>query len=178
MSRGEPWHFAQMGRLLERADKTSRILDVKYFILLPSVSDVGTPLDAIQWSALLKSASALEMYRQRHGRISPDEVVSFLILDDEFPRALRFCLRGAEESLHAITGTAPTSFRNQAERRLGQLRSELDYAQVGDIIDHGLHEFIDAFQIKLNQVGEAIHTTFFAQRPLVGHGAVRQGVNQ
>jgi uncharacterized alpha-E superfamily protein len=51
MSRGEAWHFAQMGRLLERADKTSRILDVKYFILLPDVEDVGTPLDSIQWSA-------------------------------------------------------------------------------------------------------------------------------
>src|SRR5215475_1541691 len=148
MSRGEAWHFAQMGRLLERADKTSRILDVKYYILLPSVADVGTPLDAIQWSALLKSASALEMYRKRHGQITPPEVVEFLTLDAEFPRALRFCLRGAEESLHAITGTAATTYRNQAERRLGQLRSELDYAQITDIIDQGLHEFIDSFQKK------------------------------
>ena len=160
MSRGEAWHFAQLGRLLERADKTSRILDVKYYILLPTVTDVGTPLDAIQWSALLKSASALEMYRKRHGHITPEEVAAFLILDAEFPRALRFCLRGAEESLHAITGTAPGTYRNQAERRLGQLRSELDYAQIGDIIDHGLHEFIDQFQRKLNLAGEAIQCHF------------------
>src|SRR5215475_7541773 len=148
MSRGEAWHFAQLGRLLERADKTSRILDVKYYILLPSVTDVGTPLDAIQWSALLKSASALEMYRKRHGQITPSDVAEFLILDAEFPRALRYCVRGAEESLHAITGTAPATYRNQAERRLGQLRSELDYAQITDIIDQGLHEFIDSFQKK------------------------------
>ncbi|HEY2760328.1 MAG TPA: alpha-E domain-containing protein [Pirellulales bacterium] len=168
MSRGEAWHFAQLGRLLERADKTSRILDVKYYILLPTVTDVGTPLDAIQWSALLKSASALEMYRKRHGHITPEEVAAFLILDAEFPRALRFCLRGAEESLHAVTGTAPGTFRNQAERRLGQLRSELDYAQIGDIIEHGLHEFIDQFQRKLNLAGEAIQATFFARRPLAG----------
>ncbi len=93
MSRGEAWHFAQMGRLLERADKTSRIFDVKYYILLPSVADVGTPLDSVQWSALLKSASALEMYRKCHGQIMPDAVAEFLILDAEFPRALRFCLR-------------------------------------------------------------------------------------
>lgn len=178
MSRGEAWHFAQMGRLLERADKTSRILDVKYYILLPSVADVGTPLDAIQWSALLKSASALEMYRKRHGRITPDEVAEFLILDAEFPRALRFCLRGAEESLHAVTGTDPGAFRNQAERRLGQLRSELDYAQIGDIIEHGLHEFVDSFQKKLNLVGEAVQATFFAQRPLASAASSRQGVAQ
>jgi len=178
MSRGEAWHFAQMGRLLERADKTSRILDVKYYILLPSVADVGTPLDAIQWSALLKSASALEMYRKRHGRITPDEVTEFLILDAEFPRALRFCLRGTEESLHAVTGTDPGTFRNQAERRLGQLRSELDYAQIGDIIETGLHEFIDSFQRKLNLVGEAVQATFFAQRPLASTHSSRQGVAQ
>jgi len=189
MSRGEAWHFAQMGRLLERADKTSRILDVKYYILLPSVADIGTPLDAIQWSALLKSASALEMYRKRHGRITPDEVAEFLILDAEFPRALRFCLRGTEESLYAVTGTDrslanPTrqrsqgTFRNQAERRLGQLRSELDYAQISDIIEHGLHEFIDSFQRKLNLVGEAVQATFFAQRPLAGDGTSRHATFQ
>jgi len=178
MSRGEAWHFAQMGRLLERADKTSRILDVKYYILLPSVADVGTPLDAIQWSALLKSASALEMYRKRHGRITPDEVAEFLILDAEFPRALRFCLRGTEESLHAVTGTEPGTFRNQAERRLGQLRSELDYAQIGDIIEHGLHEFVDHFQRKLNLVGDAVQATFFAQRPLAGSSTSRQAIAQ
>jgi uncharacterized alpha-E superfamily protein len=177
MSRGEAWHFAQMGRLLERGDKTSRILDVKYFILLPSVADVGTPLDSIQWSALLKSASALEMYRRRHGRITPEEVIEFLILDAQFPRAMRYCLRGAEDSLHAITGTPTGTFRNQAERRLGQLRSELDYAQVVDIVEHGLHEFIDAFQRKLNLVGDSIQDTFFAQRTLPAT-TTRQGSTQ
>ena len=65
MSHGEGWHFARLGRLLERADKTSRILDVKYFILLPALTDVGTPFDDIQWAAVLKSASAFEMYRKR-----------------------------------------------------------------------------------------------------------------
>src|SRR6476620_4984610 len=70
MTHGEAWHFCQLGRMLERADKTSRLLDVKYFILLPKVADVGTPFDDIQWLALLRSASALEMYRQRNGRIS------------------------------------------------------------------------------------------------------------
>ncbi|HCV25565.1 MAG TPA: hypothetical protein DGN59_19075, partial [Candidatus Latescibacteria bacterium] len=88
MSHGEAWHFGRIGAMLERADKTSRILDVKYFILLPQVQDVGTPYDNIQWSALLKSASAFEMYRKKYGRIEPRDVAAFLILDPEFPRSI------------------------------------------------------------------------------------------
>ncbi len=166
MSHGEAWHFARMGRLLERADKTSRILDVKYYVLLPAVDEVGTPLDTVQWSALLESASALEMYRKRFGRILPADVADFLILDREFPRAIHFCLIKSEESLLAITGGERGRFRTPAEKRLGRLRSELDYTQITEIIEQGLHEFIDSFQIELNQVGEAIHQTFFALRPV------------
>ena len=85
MTHGEPWHFRQLGRELERADKTSRILDVKYFILLRSVSDVGTAFDDVQWAAVLRSTSSFEMYRKRHGRILPKKVVEFLVLDRNFP---------------------------------------------------------------------------------------------
>ncbi|REK07441.1 MAG: alpha-E domain-containing protein [Planctomycetota bacterium] len=166
MSHGEAWHFARMGRLLERADKTSRILDVKYYVLLPTVDEVGTPLDTVQWSALLESASALEMYRKRFGRIMPTHVADFLILDREFPRAMHFCLIKAEDSLLAITGVQKGHFHSTAEKRLGRLRSQLDYTQIGEIIEQGMHEFIDAFQVQLNLVGEAIHETFFAMRPV------------
>ncbi|GIX47504.1 MAG: hypothetical protein KatS3mg131_1715 [Candidatus Tectimicrobiota bacterium] len=166
MTHGEAWHFSRLGRMLERADKTSRLLDVKYFILLPSVADVGTPFDDIQWAAVLKSASALEMYRKRHGRLRPDRIAEFLILDREFPRAIHHCLVKAQESLHAISGSPPGTFSNAAERRLGRLRAELDYAQIQDIIAGGLHEFLDALQARLNGVGDAIFETFFALRPL------------
>src|SRR5262245_20433124 len=81
MSHGEGWHFCRLGRLLERADKASRILDVKYFILLPAVTDVGTPFDDIQWAAVLRSTSALEMYRKRHHHLTPEQIVDFLLLD-------------------------------------------------------------------------------------------------
>jgi uncharacterized alpha-E superfamily protein len=166
MTHGEAWHFCQLGRMIERADKTSRILDVKYFILLPTPTDVGTPYDDIQWLALLRSASALEMYRQRHGRISPVDVVKFLVLDKEFPRAVLHCLTRANESLHAISGTAVGSFSNLAEQRLGQLRAELAYTQAEEVIAGGLHEFIDDFQRRLNFVGDAVFESFFAKRPL------------
>jgi uncharacterized alpha-E superfamily protein len=171
MTHGEAWHFCQLGRMLERADKTSRILDVKYFILLPRPADVGTPFDDVQWSALLRSASALEMYRQRHGRISPVNVVKFLVIDREFPRAVLYCLTRANESLHAISGTHTGSFCNPAEQRLGQLRAELAYTQAEEVIAGGLHEFVDDLQGRLNLVGDAIHDCFFAMRPLEVVGA-------
>jgi uncharacterized alpha-E superfamily protein len=167
MSHGEGWHFSRLAQLLERADQTSRMLDVKYYILLPAPQDVGTPLDDIQWAAVLRSASAFEMYRKRHGRIAPDRVVEFLLLDREFPRAAHHCLIKADESLHAISGTPSGTFRNPAEQRLGQLRAELAYAHVGDIISSGLHEFLDALQTKLNSVGDGIVDTFFAIRPVM-----------
>lgn len=172
MTHGEAWHFCQMGRMLERADKTSRILDVKYFILLPKVSDVGTPFDDIQWLALLRSASALEMYRQRHGQISPVKVVTFLVLDREFPRAVLHCLTRANDSLHAISGTYTGGFSNAAERQLGQLRAELAYTQAEDVIAGGLHEFVDHLQTRINSVGNAIFDSFFAMRPLESAGKV------
>ncbi|WP_448571599.1 alpha-E domain-containing protein [Trichothermofontia sp.] len=163
LSHNEGWHFGQIGRLLERADKTARILDVKYFILLPSVQDVGTMMDEVQWIALLKSASAFEMYRKRRKhRITPIGVVEFLILDREFPRAMRFCLLQAERSLHQITGTPAGTWSNPAERALGRLRSELDYLVAEEVIQVGLHEFLDSLQEQMNDVGEQIFETFFA----------------
>jgi uncharacterized alpha-E superfamily protein len=162
MTHGEPWHFFHMARMLERADKTSRILDVKYFILLRSVSDVGTAFDDIQWAAVLRSASAFEMYRKRHGRISPKGVVEFLLLDREFPRAVRFSLLAARDSLHAISGTPAGTFRFAPEKLLGQLCSDLSFASVDEIVNAGLHEYLDDLQTKMNQVAGGIYETFFA----------------
>ena len=164
MTHGEAWHFARLGQMLERADKTSRILDVKYFILLRSVDDVGTPFDDIQWAAVLRSASAFEMYRKRHGRISPKGVVEFLLLDREFPRAIRFCLLAARDSLHAISGTPPGTFRHSPEKLLGQLCSDLSFTSLDEIVQHGLHQYLDDLQTRMNQVGAGIYETFFAFR--------------
>lgn len=161
ISHGEPWHFSRIGRFLERADKTSRIVDVQYYLLLPDVRDVGTALDVVRWSALLKSASALEMYRRQHGKIVPDRVADFLILDREFPRAMHFCVIEALDSLRKITGSSAGTFRNQSEQSLGQLCSSMNYSSIHNIIQQGLHEYIDYFQEQLNSVGEAIANDFF-----------------
>ena len=161
MSHGEAWHFARLGRHLERADKTSRIVDVQYFLLLPDASDVGTALDVVRWSALLNSASALEMYRRHFGKIVPERVADFLILNRLFPRSIHFCLMKSQRSLHQITGNDVGTFANRAEQFLGRLCANMNYASIKDIISQGLHEYIDSFQQQLNLVGEAICEEFF-----------------
>ncbi|MBP0001426.1 MAG: alpha-E domain-containing protein [Cyanobacteria bacterium SID2] len=161
MTHNEGWHFGQVGRLLERADKTTRILDVKYFILLPSAQWVGTPLDRIQWIALLKSASAYEMYRKCQHRIVPSGVAEFMILNREFPRSITFCLQEAERCLHKITGTSVGTWCNGAERALGKLCSKLGYTTLEDVFDIGLHEFLDRLQSEMNEVDTQILSTFF-----------------
>lgn len=171
MTHGEGWHFGRMGRLIERADKTSRMIDVKYFVLLPRVDYVGSPYDSLQWSALLKSISAFEMYRKRYQQITPKQVAEFLILNREFPRSMRYCVIKAEESLHAISGSPPSTFANPAEQRIGRLRGEMDYADIQEILDTGLHEYLDEFQLKLNKIGDAVFTTFFALSPDPGQFA-------
>jgi uncharacterized alpha-E superfamily protein len=161
-SHGEGWHFGIMGRYFERADKTARILDMKYYYLLPGVQDVNSPLDMIQWSALLRSASAYEMYRKRHGKLETKNIIKFLALDRDFPRSMHYCLIAAERSLHAVTGTSIFSFSTEVEKHLGKLRSEMDYTDIEDIMHQGLHEYLDAFQVRHNEISNVIFETFFS----------------
>jgi uncharacterized alpha-E superfamily protein len=162
MTHNEGWHFGQMGRFLERADKTTRILDVKYFILLPSARDIGSTLDELQWAALLRSASAYEMYRKQDlQRINPTAVAKFLLLDPAFPRSIRFCIHQAERSLQRITGTPKGTWCNPAERYLGKLRSDLDYLMIDEVIESGLHEFLDGLQSRISAVDDCIFDMFF-----------------
>jgi uncharacterized alpha-E superfamily protein len=166
--------------MLERADKTSRILDVKYFLLSPSKSKSSpsqsqsqsqsqskgqngtfTTVDQLGWTTLLNSASALQMYRQLHHVTTPASVSEFLLLDRDFPRSILRCVRRADESLHSITGNSLGVFQNESERLLGRLRSELDYAKIEEIMEQGLHEYVDALQSQINDVGSAVQKQFF-----------------
>lgn len=175
MSNNEAWHWARLGRLLERADQTSRIVDVKYYFVLPTLEYVGMPYDNLHWAALLKSATAYEMYRKRYRRIAPHWVAEFLLLDREFPRSIRYCLTKAADSLHAITGSPPGTFGNAAEQKLGRLRSDFDFARIEEIIEFGMHEYLDNLQCRLIEVGNAIFETFIATNAPINqishHGA-------
>jgi uncharacterized alpha-E superfamily protein len=102
------------------------------------------------------------MYRKRHGQIVPDRIIEFLLLDNEFPRAIHHCVIMAEMALRNISGTMRGNFTNTAEKTLGRLLADLDYTQLDEIKTIGLHEFIDNLQTRLNQIGAAVHETFFA----------------
>ncbi|MCA9401062.1 MAG: alpha-E domain-containing protein [Candidatus Omnitrophica bacterium] len=158
----ETFHFANLGRLLERADKTDRILDMKYFYLLPKVEDVGSPLDYLQWSALLKSTSAYEAYRKTYGNLDYRTIIEFLIFNRTFPRAVHFCLIEADHSLHAISNTQISTFNNAAEKEMGKIISQLNFNDIDDVFHYGLHEYLDDLQLKLNELGKSIYRTFFS----------------
>ena len=167
MSHGEGWHFGRIGQLMERADKTSRVLDVMYSVLFPDSTHGGGSVDDTQWSVVLKSASAFEMYRKRHGRIDPLHIAEFLILDPEFPRSMYSCVARAEESLHAISGSPMGTYQNVAEERLGALRGELASTDIEDILAGGVHDRLTSCQASLNGVGNAVFETFFTSKQVV-----------
>ncbi len=166
ISRGPVWHFANLGRALERADKTSRILDVKYFTLLPRVYDVGTTRDDLLWSAVLRSVSGFEMFRKRYHSLTIHRIVEFLVLDRAFPRAMRYCVDEAARALAAAQGPDGLVM-NEAKKCVARLQDRLDDETADHIINNGMHEFIDSFQNDLNTLGKAIHDTYFAQRSFV-----------
>ena len=162
LSFGEAWHFSRIGRLLERADKTTRILDIRHFSALTSPADESGSTEDLHWTAVLRSVSALEMYRREHGMVQMDRAARFLVLDGRFPRSVRNSLRRSEASLHAITGSPARTFGNEAERLLGRLTSELDYTSIEEVIAGGFHDYLDTLQVKLIAVSNALHEHFFA----------------
>ena len=167
ISRNEVWHFGNIGRLMERADKTSRMLDVKYNIILPSNTLVDSTFDIIQWAALLKSVSAYDAYRRNHGNLNSVFIIEFLIFNELFPRSIMRCVSQAELSLHLISGNNSGRYSNNAERLAGMIRSGLEMTNVNEVIQKGLHEFLDDIQIKLNDVSDEIFNMFFSKNSSV-----------
>lgn len=162
ITRNEAWHFGRLGRHIERADKCSRFLDVKYFTLLQDAGTSGSTLDLMMWTAVLKSVSAYNMYRQTHRALTPMNIVAFLILDKLFPRSIAYSVRQAELSLYAIRGSIPErGHTDAAERALSKMRSELEFTEVEDVFKMGLHEYLDRFQTKNNEVDNAIFEMYF-----------------
>ena len=178
MSHNEAWQFIRLGTMLERADKTTRILDVKYFILLPSVSDVGTPYDDVQWSAVLKSVSGFEMYRKRYGRISPDRIVEFLLLDGEFPRAVPLLHRARRPRAALHHRHARRHFLLPQRAAHGRAAQRTGFRRRWKPSwPPGCTNFATRVQTKMNTIDECISGDFFAQRPLSCRGAGRERID-
>jgi uncharacterized alpha-E superfamily protein len=162
LSRDLSWQFSRLGRLLERADKTTRILDVKYFLLLPSAEDVGGVLDELQWIALLRTAGAYQMFRQSQQKaIAPEAVASFLLLDPIFPRSVRYCLERINETLRIIRGSAVPGPPDELECLAGLTLARWSFTHIEELIEGGLHEAIDALQQDFNRLHDLIERRYF-----------------
>src|ERR1700730_9285797 len=163
MSHDEGWEFIGLGKYLERADRTSRILDIKYHILLPTGEQIGGNVDTIQWMAVLKSCSALEPYRKHYrGQVAPWKVVEFLVKNPTFPRSVIFCVNSVDESLHKITGVdrGEFTYRVEAERLSGKLLADLSYITMEEVFEFGLHQYLDRMQLRLIEISKAIYGEF------------------
>jgi uncharacterized alpha-E superfamily protein len=155
--RGEAFNFSRLGTFLERADNTARILDVKYHILLPSVEDVGGALDYYQWTALLRSVSAFETYRQLYrDQIFPIKVAQLLILERRMPRSLAGCFDPIIESMDRIRGES-----DQAAKRLAnELHARLSYADIEEVFQGGLHEYLADVLADIGELGNRIQRAY------------------
>jgi uncharacterized alpha-E superfamily protein len=159
----EGWWFTQAGRFLERADKTSRILDVRH----QSLPAAGVPgaisqREALEWSAILRSCSAGDAYKSIYGAdVHPVRVAEFLVLSEDFPRSVRFCAAQVNTALRKISGVPDGRFVNDAERHAGRLLAELQFGTVEEIFERGLHAFLDDLQIQFNRIGEALFEAYF-----------------
>jgi uncharacterized alpha-E superfamily protein len=170
--RSEGWNFIQAGKFIERADKTSRILDVRHRTF-PSRGGPAavTQADALAWAAVLRSCSAWDAYKSVHGaEVQPSRVAEYLLLSDDFPRSVRFCVQELNHCLRSISGVGAGRFTNDAEKLAGRLVAELQFGTVAEIFDVGLHTYIDVLQTKLNAIGEAMFQAYIFQPFHSGEG--------
>jgi uncharacterized alpha-E superfamily protein len=163
LPRNEVFYFIQLGRHLERVDQISRIIAAENRTLHEPETGTVPPLRLVHWTSLLQSCSAYESYlRTYHDRIDPHGVVRYLVLDPDFPRAVRFCVTRCRDSLHEISGGDLDGYGSEAERRLGRLDGELRYIDVGEIFDRGVGSYLRGLQETCSRIGDEIHQTYFA----------------
>ncbi len=149
------YHFIRLGTLLERADNTARILDVKYHVLRPHGDEGAT--DFYQWGALLRSVSAFEVYRKVYRDvITPERVTELLILRDDMPRSLHFCLNGVVKNLDLVAN----SLSGETQRQAGLLHAQLHYGKVEDILADDLHQWLTDFMDRIYLLGDGISKDF------------------
>jgi uncharacterized alpha-E superfamily protein len=165
MSHGEAWDFFLVGKYLERANQTARILDVKYHILLPTVEVVGTPVDNAHWVAILMSCSGYEPFHKQRPGADPGVAVSeFLIFDSIFPRSVRFCVGKCRVAAYSISGRPLGRPGNDVERVLDDLSAWLNLTRIEDFVEAGLHEALTSVIDRIHNIGEVIHRTYFDHR--------------
>jgi uncharacterized alpha-E superfamily protein len=161
----EGWWFVQIGQFIERGDKTTRILDVRHETLpLRGLPKAVSHTEALEWAAVLRSCSAWDAYKSFYGAdVHPRLIAEFLLLNDSFPRSLRFCVGELNRAIRRISGVAEGHFCNDSEKLTGRFLAELQFGTIDEIFEHGLHQYLDEAQSKLNDIGEALFRAYIFQ---------------
>ena len=156
MLRRDSYHFIRTGQFLERADNTARLLDVKYHVQLPDVSDVGGVVDYYQWLAILRVVGARRAYRVLFkGRVQPAHVAELLISRPVFPRSLAFCYEQITQHLDAIQAQDPL-LAADARRQAHVMHAQLRFARIDQVIEDGLHEYLTDVVDRTRELGTRI----------------------
>lgn len=159
MLRNDMYDFARLGTFLERADNTARILDVKYYVLLPSASHVGSSIDNVQWETILLSVSGRSAYHWLYdGEINPVNIANYLILDRQMPRSLAFCYNKVTDNLNYLENNYGQKHPSQDEAEA--LYANLKQYPIEKIFENGLHEFIEEFIGKNQSIANQIEQDF------------------
>ena len=157
MLRDDAFNFVRLGTFMERADNTARLLDVKYHLLLPSAAEVGGAMDYYEWSAILRSVSALGSYQKIFSdAIESWRVAELLVLRHDMPRSLHACLDEVTPILEQLCSTRGW----ECLRLAGELHASLHYGRMENIFQQGLHEFLQEFIERNYALGSEIQHTF------------------
>lgn len=156
MLRRDSFCFIRTGQFLERADNTARLLDVKYHVRLPDVSDVGGVVDYYQWLAILRVVGARRAYRVLFkGAVQPAHVAELLIKRTVFPRSLAFCYEQITQHLDAIQAQDP-DLAADARRQAHAMYAQLRFARIDKVIEDGLHEYLTDVVDRTRELGSEI----------------------
>lgn len=163
--RNDGWHFMNLGYDLERADATARLLDVKYFVLLPRVEFVGSGLDTYHWQVILRALSAHRAFQWAyHGDITAARVAHFLILNPESPRSLMTALRGAVAHLDGLVARYGPGVPSSAHETAHLIFEKLQGYDIEGVFEEGLHEFLTRFIGEIAQIADAVHNDYLSGR--------------
>jgi uncharacterized alpha-E superfamily protein len=171
--RDQGWYFYELGRLLERADQTTRMLDIKYTALLPHGAEEARVAELTQWNAVLRAAAGYHAFKRRaRAEFSPEDVVHFLLRDPSSPRSALLCVRRIESHLDDLRRLYGLSQAGEAIEMAEMLRELLLEKPLGHILAIGLHDYLDIVQIQLQNLAARIGSAFFRDwRPEVSSAA-------
>ncbi|HMV35932.1 MAG TPA: alpha-E domain-containing protein [Turneriella sp.] len=161
LNHDETYFFALLGRAIERADKTTRILDLQSYMLTSDTQQQFGEGQIVLGLALLRATSAHEMFNQAHARITSENILDFLLLSRTFPRAIIACLLQIEYALRCLAGEQKGFFINAAQKKVQRLLLETRHVDVASLVGQALNGYLDNLQVRLNEIGIEITNTYF-----------------